>query len=160
MSKRLYRSRHNRIFAGVLGGVGEYFDIDSAIIRILFVVLLLVTGIFPFVVLYIIMAILVPLEGRSYQEPRRTAAEGVEDLKETATELGRDIRDAFRSSPESPASQEDVRRRRRYLIGLIIILIGIIILISNLGGFSWWRYAWPVILIIIGLVIILAVARK
>ena len=36
--KRLYRSRTNRIIAGVCGGVGEYFGVDPMIIRILCVI--------------------------------------------------------------------------------------------------------------------------
>lgn len=35
--KKLYRSRSNRILAGVLGGIGEYFNIDPTLIRLLFV---------------------------------------------------------------------------------------------------------------------------
>ena len=34
---RLYRSETNRIIAGVCGGIGEYFNIDTTIIRIIFV---------------------------------------------------------------------------------------------------------------------------
>lgn len=35
--KRLYRSRDERILAGILGGVSEYFKIDPTIIRLAFV---------------------------------------------------------------------------------------------------------------------------
>lgn len=35
MTKKLYRSRQDRVFAGVCGGIGEYFDIDSSLVRIL-----------------------------------------------------------------------------------------------------------------------------
>jgi len=38
-SKRLYRSRTNRWIAGVCGGIGEYFNIDPTIIRILAIVI-------------------------------------------------------------------------------------------------------------------------
>ena len=37
--KRLYRSRSNRWIAGVCGGIGEYFNIDPLIIRILAVII-------------------------------------------------------------------------------------------------------------------------
>jgi phage shock protein C len=37
--RRLYRSRTNRWIAGVCGGIGEYFNIDPLIIRILAVVI-------------------------------------------------------------------------------------------------------------------------
>ena len=41
MAKRLYRSRTDRMIAGVCGGLAEYFNIDPVIIRIIAVVLLL-----------------------------------------------------------------------------------------------------------------------
>ena len=37
--KRLFRSRRNRMISGVCGGVGEYFNIDPVIVRVLAVVL-------------------------------------------------------------------------------------------------------------------------
>lgn len=39
MEKRLQRSRHNRMIAGVCGGVAEYFDIDPTIVRLIWVLL-------------------------------------------------------------------------------------------------------------------------
>ena len=38
-TKRLYRSRTNRIICGVCGGVGEYFGVDPTIIRLLLILL-------------------------------------------------------------------------------------------------------------------------
>ena len=35
--KRLYKSRANRVLCGVCGGIGEYFNIDPVIIRLLLV---------------------------------------------------------------------------------------------------------------------------
>jgi len=58
--KKLYRSEKNKIFAGILGGLGEYFKIDPVILRIIFVVLVIGTGIFPGVIAYIIALIIMP----------------------------------------------------------------------------------------------------
>ena len=44
MAKRLYKSRNDRMIAGVCGGIGEYFDIDPTLIRILWVTLLFMAG--------------------------------------------------------------------------------------------------------------------
>ena len=38
MSKKLYRSSRQRVFAGVCGGLAEYFNLDAAIIRLIWVV--------------------------------------------------------------------------------------------------------------------------
>lgn len=56
MSKRLYRSKKDRMIAGVCGGLAEYFDIDPVIPRVIFLVLLLpggLPGFIPYIVLWI-----------------------------------------------------------------------------------------------------------
>lgn len=56
--RRLYRSRTNRMIAGVCGGLAEYFKIDPTIIRVIAVILLLpggVPGLLPYVVLWIVV---------------------------------------------------------------------------------------------------------
>jgi phage shock protein C len=61
--KKLYRSKKNRMVAGVCAGLAEYFKIDVNIIRVLTIVLVLATGIFPIVVAYGIAYWLIPEEG-------------------------------------------------------------------------------------------------
>ena len=61
MEKRLYRSRKNSVIAGVCGGLGEYFDIDPTIIRIIAVILALAKGIG--LLAYIIAWIIIPQRG-------------------------------------------------------------------------------------------------
>ena len=36
--KRLYRSERDRMFLGVCGGIGEYFNIDPTIIRVIWAI--------------------------------------------------------------------------------------------------------------------------
>ena len=55
--KRLYRSRENKMLCGVCGGLGEYFNVDATLIRLLFV-LFGCTG--SGIVAYIIAAIIIP----------------------------------------------------------------------------------------------------
>jgi len=65
--KRLYRSRKDRMIAGVCGGLAEYFNIDPVIVRVIAVLLLLPGGL-PGFVPYIILWILVP------ENPRQASA--------------------------------------------------------------------------------------
>jgi phage shock protein PspC (stress-responsive transcriptional regulator) len=58
MTKRLYRSRIDKKIAGVCGGMGEYFDIDPLIIRIIFVALAISAG--SGILLYLLLWLLVP----------------------------------------------------------------------------------------------------
>ncbi len=57
MENKLYKSRENRMIAGVCGGLGEYFGIDPTLIRVLAVF----TGIFGIGIFgYILAALIIP----------------------------------------------------------------------------------------------------
>lgn len=58
--KKLYRSEKNKIIFGILGGVGEYFEIDPVIVRLIFVLLTLMSGLFPGLLFYIVSVLIVP----------------------------------------------------------------------------------------------------
>lgn len=61
MGKKLYRSDHDKMLAGVLGGgVAELTDLDATILRIIYVILTIFTAGFPLFVLYIASAIIIP----------------------------------------------------------------------------------------------------
>ena len=62
MYQKLYRSRNNRMFAGICGGLGEYFDIDPTIIRLIFIFAVLLAGIG--LIPYLIGWIIIPLRPR------------------------------------------------------------------------------------------------
>ena len=58
--KRLYRSTKDKKISGICGGIGEYLNADSNLIRLIFVLLLLVTGFIPFGLTYIVAWIILP----------------------------------------------------------------------------------------------------
>jgi len=58
--KRLYKSRTNKVFSGVLGGVGDYFEIDPVLVRVIYVLVTGFTGFALGLVTYIVMALIVP----------------------------------------------------------------------------------------------------
>ena len=60
MAKKFYRSRKNRVIAGICGGLAEYFDIDPIIIRLITLILVLSAG--AGLMAYIIALIVVPKE--------------------------------------------------------------------------------------------------
>ena len=59
-TKRLYRSRTERWFAGVCGGLGTYFGIDPTLVRVLFVIFALTFG--SGLLIYLILWLLIPNE--------------------------------------------------------------------------------------------------
>jgi phage shock protein C len=73
--KRVYRSKNERMLAGVCGGLGEYFNLDPTIMRALFIAFGLIVG--GGILLYIILWILIP------EEPEATELTGDVPVKET-----------------------------------------------------------------------------
>lgn len=61
--KKLYKSKTNKVLTGVIGGLGEYFNVDPVLIRLGWVLVVICTGIFPGVVTYIVAALVVPKAG-------------------------------------------------------------------------------------------------
>lgn len=76
MTRRLYRSRTDKMIGGVAGGLAEYFDVDPVFIRIAFVLLLFLSGI-GFIA-YILLWILVPKtpESQAWAMPPSGAGAG------------------------------------------------------------------------------------
>jgi len=62
VNDRLYRSATDRVFSGLCGGMAEHYDLDPALVRLAWVVLDVLTGIFPLLVVYIVMVMVVPEE--------------------------------------------------------------------------------------------------
>lgn len=60
MAKKFYRSRKNRVVAGICGGLAEYFEIDPIIVRLITLILVLSLG--AGFIAYIIAWIVVPEE--------------------------------------------------------------------------------------------------
>jgi len=58
--KNLYRSRDNKVCAGIFGGLGEYFNIDPTILRLLWLLVLVLTAFVPGIIVYIIAIFVVP----------------------------------------------------------------------------------------------------
>jgi phage shock protein C len=59
-NKKLYRSATNRIICGVMGGFGEYFDVDPVLLRVIYTGFSVFTGIVPGIVAYLLMTLMMP----------------------------------------------------------------------------------------------------
>ncbi len=73
MDNKLYRSVENKVIGGVCGGLGEYFEIDPTLVRVIAVVLFLATQGFA-ILAYIVGLIIIPKKppiGVATEEPSR-----------------------------------------------------------------------------------------
>ncbi|MEE1107744.1 PspC domain-containing protein [Macrococcoides canis] len=60
MERRLAKSTTDRYVAGVLGGLSEYFNIDSTVVRVIFILVSFLTANIPTFTIYILLAIFMP----------------------------------------------------------------------------------------------------
>ncbi|MBI5139256.1 PspC domain-containing protein [Candidatus Nomurabacteria bacterium] len=58
--KRLYKSKDNKVIFGVMGGLGEYFNVDPVLFRVAYLGLTFAGAIAPGVIAYVLMAIVMP----------------------------------------------------------------------------------------------------
>jgi phage shock protein PspC (stress-responsive transcriptional regulator) len=56
----LTRSRHDRIFAGVLGGIARRYGWNATLLRFLYVIISIVSIAFPGIVVYLVLWLLIP----------------------------------------------------------------------------------------------------
>ena len=147
MEKKLTRSEKERLLGGVCGGLAEYFGFDPTLVRLVFVLLALAggTGILVYIVLWIIMP------RRSQVEAREVVGENIEDIKKRLVELQGEAKAAVTGE-----KAEEWKRSSGLWLGLVLVALGLLFLLSNLGMFRWWRWAvlWPAILILVGLLLV------
>jgi phage shock protein PspC (stress-responsive transcriptional regulator) len=60
ISRPLRRSRTNRLIAGVVGGLAEYFRVDPTLLRVIYVVGSIVSAAFPGLLVYLLLWLLIP----------------------------------------------------------------------------------------------------
>lgn len=133
-SKKLYRSKTNRVIAGVAGGLGEYFSIDPVIFRVLFVALAFAGG--SGLLLYIIGMLVIPEASGATTAQSEVVIDKEGKVQNTAQGWLQD---------------------RRNLIGLLIVVVGIIALLNQVAPLHWfrWDFFWPIVIIIVGAYLIM-----
>lgn len=139
--KKLYRSKKDRIIAGVCGGIAEYFDIDPVLVRILAVLTIFANGIG--IIAYIIAWIIIP------QDPEQVSEKKKDGLRKKAEGIAQNIGGQIRKDLD-----ENNRRRSRTIGGLVLLGLGVLFLINNFLPHFNFAKLWPLILIIAGLAIL------
>ena len=142
---KLYRSVSNQMIGGVCGGLGAYVNIDPVFVRLLFVLLLFGSD-FGFI-LYLLLWILIPEEGKDY---------GFKDdsFSDRVKSMGNDVQKAV----TQPHPQSGL------ILGAGLIIIGGILFLDRLN-FSWLSWMdfdilWPLILIAGGIVLLIRIRRE
>jgi len=66
--KKLYLSRTDRKLGGILGGIAEYLELDSTIVRLIFVVVAIITAVLPATFIYLVAWIIMP--SKPFEPPK------------------------------------------------------------------------------------------
>lgn len=190
MNDRLYRSRDERVFAGVAGGLAARMGVDPSLVRIAWVVLMFLSG-GLFFLLYVVMAIVVPeaLNGRAWTTsspgppgpgavPGWVAGSGSSSASaaggswSAATEPAPPGPAGTTTSPGSPAPAPawvgpDQRTgpprrdgRGALVAGIILVLLGAYFLLRMYFPELDLGAFWPLILVAIGVALILGSFRR
>jgi phage shock protein C len=137
MDNKLYRSKTDKFLGGVCGGLGQYLGLDSSFVRIIFLLLIFGTGIG--FLLYILLWVILPVEGGNTALPLTGPEFG-----ERVQGVGEDIRNAARN----PHPQAVL------LIGVGLVVVGGIMFLEQLHIFwlGWLHMGliWPLLIILIG----------
>lgn len=150
--KRLYRSRRNALLGGVCGGIAEHLGVDATLVRVVFAVLALASGVG--ILIYLLLWLIIPTEGDPGLSPRDAVRAGAEEIADRARELGAEVRTA--------AGRRDIGLA--VVVAAILIFLGISLLLRNLGiWWAWWlRFdvLGPLLLIGIGLALLWQLSRR
>lgn len=157
MRERLYRSRKNRVFGGVAGGLAEYLNIDPVLARIIFVIVTFFNGLG--LLLYIILWIVVPEEplvANNYNQ-----APGTDD-PENKNQAGPS---GTSSQGEQQFNQQEFVPKKssgngRLIGGVILIGIGVLFVAKNFFPFFHFADLFPIILIAVGIALIFNSVRN
>jgi phage shock protein C len=143
---RLYRSRSDRMIAGVAGGIGEYFDFDPSVIRVLWV-LAAITSAGTAALVYLVLAMVIPGEDELDQpeQPRRPHPRRFASGEPISAGAGG--RSDFADAPIRLQQGS-----RHTWTAILLIAVGVVFLAANLGLLRWfnWDLFWPVLLVMAG----------
>ena len=127
--KRIFRSKEDKMIAGVCGGIAEYFEVDSVWIRLAAVFLVFASGVG--LVLYIIAWIIMP-ENPNQKDKTKTISEKI-------------VSD----------SQKKIKKKHNHregaMLGTLLIIIGSYFFLKRLFPVFDMDNIWPFILIFFGI---------
>lgn len=155
MEKKLYRDEHRKVIGGVCAGLADYFDIDIAIVRALFLLTFIFMG--TGLMVYIVLWIVLPKKDYNFYNP------GV-DYRVPPQEPF----NPFGNQPQQGNPFEGNVPKKKgastagLIIGVILIFIGASFLLHELHLFRFWHMGklWPVILVVIGFAIMVSGQKK
>jgi phage shock protein C len=135
------------MWAGVAGGMAEYFDLDPSLVRLMWVLATVLTGGLA-VPVYILAWVILPRED---QPP----VAGPPDWHAWPREAQAESQQSPYTAPTGYTGYDWHRFNGRHhprTTGIVLVTLGALLLAANTGVFSWidWHLLWPLVFIGIG----------
>ena len=152
---RLYRSRHDRMLAGVAGGLAEMWGADPSLVRVIWALLVVFTGGIALLV-YIVMALVVPDEPLDFDAPPPVAGEAPTTEAWATARAAHEARVAAR---RASGGERGTFPTAVILGGFLIILGGFFLAREFLPqiDFDWF---WPLVLVGLGVLLVVTAMRR
>lgn len=148
-TKKLYRSKSDRIIAGICGGLAEYFEIDPVLVRIIFAILLFAVD--GFFIVYIIGWFIIPNESDLKSKKNTSTREHVE---RTSEEIQSQAQNLLQSA--KGLFSDNTKAKSNMTIGIILIALGFFFFLNEfVPQLLDFGKLWPIFVIAAGLYIIL-----
>lgn len=149
MSKKLYRSRNDRMIAGVCGGLADYFNVDSTFIRlaVLFIFLFQGIGLIAYLIAWVVISEEPVDRGRKMPDDYYIEERNKSDKDE-------DFQEDYEREEEKDKNSSSRDNRRRKLFAVILIIVGSIFLLDIWIPDLYWERYWPLILIAAGFLLL------
>lgn len=151
--KKLFRSIDDYMLAGVAGGLAKYFNIDSSLVRIIFVLLTLSggTGMLIYLILWLVI-------------PKEDGLERMVDREEKMEEFATEVKDKAKSMAKEinidmkvKKMKEQIKKpnKRINILGVAMVLVGVVTIWNQISPFAIdWNFFWPGLLILTGILIL------
>ena len=166
MERKLYRDEYHKKIAGVCAGLAEYFNVDVAIVRVLFVLALIFHG--GGLLVYVVLWIALPKKLYQFNDP-------TVDYRVPPHPTGSAYNDTYNNNPfggnpwqGNPFPKEPFQQAPRsrsttgYIFGFVLIVVGASILLDEYDIIPDWDIArlWPAILVGVGIALIVSGQKK
>lgn len=133
----LFRSESDKLIGGVCGGIAEYFEVDSTLIRLIFIAFILLGG--SGGLLYLILWVIIPSKSNSGTTSKEALVESTKPAPQTSKSI-----------------KNQTHGNSKALWGLLLIIAGLIMLLQNFGfaDILMLNKTWPALLIVLGFLIL------
>lgn len=154
MKDKLYRSRADRVFGGVASGLAKYLNLDPVLIRIIFILLAIFSGVG--LLLYIIMWIVVPEDPTFYNfgpmpGKNENDSPNQSECKEETSQPYSGSADQKSNFDIPPYPVKKSNGSGRLVVGIIFIGLGLIFLADRIFPYFDFEDFLPLLFVVIGI---------